>query len=209
MSIFLMTPVGIVVIMRGRKRVNRNSMKGLHQTFLNDGHLVVEGNPSVDALSTMHQRIQDEIQLPDNPCSNCEGHDLDIVLKVVRGQLLCNLWSASAARARKFGPANAIVPGDQPDQLQDLTMAETAAILLDLRVVQVFRKGTGLRMRGHSISFPQDLLAPPASRPQPGVRQGSWPSRPVSTKGAGGGLRQDPGYWDIQLDREALNSTPT
>jgi len=207
---------------------NRNSMKGLHQTFLNDGHLVVEGNPSVDALSTMHQRIRDEIRLPDNPCSNCEGHDLDIVVKVVRGQPLCNLCSASATRARKFGLANAMVPGDQPDQLQDLTMAETAAISLVLPVVQVFRQGTGLRMRGHSISFPQDLEAAevlthlprlPADLnliyvKAPGPAGQSAPPKVLEVRrdkiqAAISWLQaNNPYYRDIQLDREALNAYP-
>ena len=81
---------------------------------------------------------------------------LDITVKLVRGQYLCNLL-ATSARARKFGQENHMAPGDQPDALKDLKPAEIAAVSLVLPDVQVFPQGQGLRMKGHSISFPQEL----------------------------------------------------
>ena len=50
-----------------------------------------------------------------------------------------------------------MAPGDQPDALKDLKPAEIAAVSLVLPDVQVFPQGQGLRMKGHSISFPQEL----------------------------------------------------
>ena len=135
---------------------NRSDMKGINEQFLMEGKLQVEDNPMVDAFTRFHNKIENNIKLPDHPCDNCEAQDLDITVKLVRGQFLCNLCTTSA-RARKFGQENRMAPGDQPDALKDLKPAEIAAVSLVLPVVQVFRQGQGLRMKGHSISFPQEL----------------------------------------------------
>ena len=190
-------------------------MKEFHST----GIYRVTDNPVIDACKRFHTKFQEQLQLPQEHCQNCQAQDL--FLKVSEG--LCSLCSGSKTRSRNFSAENSMDPGDQPPQLQGLTPAEIAAISLVLPVLTVYRMGDGMRMKGHSIAFPQDLQPTINSLPRlPADLSIVFISSPSPRSSQVLHVRKgrivdaltwlkdhNPYYAHIHIDLEAVNSYPT
>ena len=133
-------------------KASKDKLAAIMTDYHRTGNYDFEDNPLIEACKQFHKKVKEEICMPQSSCTNC--HALDVGLVVTEGK--CNLCAAPV-RARNFSALNNMDPGDQPSQLASLTPAEIAAVSLILPVMTVYRMGDSVRMKGHSISFPQEI----------------------------------------------------
>ena len=194
----------------------------INSIYLKTGELEMDNNPYIDFLTSFQQKLDDAVRLPDNACSNCQAKTVGLKVNLVGDQHLCTLCGRQGSkRFRKFGPQNHMVPGDQPPELQGLSLAEVAAISLRLPVVSVYRQGQGNRMKGHSVSFPQDIVPLVDELPRfprdlnlihiksPGTSTKILHVRKQRILEAINWLiRHNPGYAEVRISQEALAAYP-
>ena len=129
----------------------KSKMEPINHKFIETGQIQLESNPMIDAIHTFHQQVAETIQLPETHCVSCGAQDIGTVIKDNK----CS--HCSVKNGEKFTAANNMLPGPLPPALQNLLPAEVAAISKILPIISVYRVGTSSRMKGYTISFPQNV----------------------------------------------------